>query len=125
MLTVERALCQRRPVFALSGRIDQESFKGNHALIKEHQAELVENVADILKYFDYPLSLVFKGPISPSIPLGKEEEELLQRLPSQELSIEELVAWTKWPVVKLNVLLMSLVLKKMVKEFPGKIYKKI
>ncbi len=126
MLTVERALSQGRPVFALPGRIDQECFKGNHALIKERKAELIENVHDVLKHFnDFSLPLVFKPARQAPIPLEKEEEEILRRMPLQEVSIEELVTSFQWPVAKLNGLMMSLVLKKLVKEYPGKIYKKI
>jgi DNA processing protein len=126
MLTVERALSQGRPAFALPGRVDQDSFRGNHALIKERKAELIENVEDILKNFeDCSLPLVFKSTKKPSFPLEKEEEELLRQMPIQEVSIEELVAHLQWPVSKLNGLLMGLVLKKIVKEYPGKIYKKI
>jgi DNA processing protein len=125
ILTAEKALSQKRPLFALPGRVDQESFKGNHALIKERKAELIENVQDVLKHFeDGALPLVFKTFQSSSVPLEKEEEELLRQMPVQEVSIEELVARVQWPVARLNGLLMSLVLKKMVKEYPGKIYKK-
>lgn len=125
MLTVERALGQGRPVFALPGRVDQECFKGNHALIKERKAELIENAHDILKNFDdCPLPLVFKPARQSPVPLEKEEEELLRQMPAQEFSTEELVSRTQWPIAKLNGLLMSLVLKKIIKEYPGKIYKK-
>ena len=126
ILTVERALSQGRPVFALPGRVDQDSFKGNHALIKERKAELIENGADILKYFgEGTLPLVFKTTQQSGFPLEREEEELLGQMPIQEASIEELVERLAWPVAKLNGLLMSLVLKKRIKEYPGKIYRKI
>lgn len=126
MLTTARALDQGRPVFALPGRIDQQSFKGNHALIKEGKAKLIDHIQDILHYFDdFSLPLVFKPAVRSSFSLEKEEAELLHQLPAQELSVEEILRQTQWPVAKVNVLLMSLVLKKMVKEYPGKIYKKI
>lgn len=126
MLTAERALNQGRPVFALPGRVDQESFKGNHALIKEGRAKLIENVEDILKNLNEgSLPLVFHAAPKPSIPLEREEEELLKLLPMQEASVEEIAAQTQWPIGRLNSFLMSLVLKKRVKEYPGKIYKKI
>jgi DNA processing protein len=126
MLTVERALTQGRPVFALPGRVDQDNFKGNHALIKEHKAELIESIQDITKKFgDFHSPVVFHSAKPHSIPLEQEEEELLKLMNLQEVSIEELAARNRWPVAKLNALLMSLVLKKMVKEYPGKIYKKI
>lgn len=126
MLTVERALSQKRPVFALPGRVDQESFKGNHLLIKQGRGNLIESVRDILEYFnDFSLPLTFNTSQSSLVSLEKEEKELLQQMPVQEISIEELIARVQWPVSKLNSLMMSLVLKKMVKEYPGKNYKKI
>lgn len=128
MLTAERAISQGRPLFALPGRADNDNFRGNHALIKGQKAELVENVQDILKKFTrHELPLVFKPTPAANSPifLEKEEEALLHHLPQQELSIDELAARTQLPAAKLNVLLMSLVLKKMIKEFPGKIYKKV
>lgn len=126
MLTADLALAQGRPVFALPGRADQSSFNGNHALIKEGKAALIETVEDILKTFQGrgpPLQFIPSAHHSPSL-LGKEERELLERMPAQEISIENLAAEIQWPIGKLNSLLMSLVLKKMVKEYPGKIYKK-
>lgn len=124
-LTAERALSQGRPLFALPGRADQETFKGNHALIKEKKAELIEDVHDILRRFDdSSLPLIFNPTPLPPCHLEKEEEELLRLLPSQEITIEELTTKTPWPIAKLNGLLMSLVLKKRIKEYPGKVYKK-
>lgn len=126
MLTVERALSQGRPVFALPGRADQDSFKGNHALIKERKAELIEEIGDILRILgEDSLPLVFKAAPLPFVSLETEEEELLKQMPIQETSVEDLAARVQWPIARLNSLLMSLVLKKMVKEYPGKIYKKI
>jgi len=126
MLTAERALHQGRLLFALPGRVDYPSFKGNHRLIKEGRAELIESAADVLKHFEESsLPLLFKSNTTKNCFLGKEEEELLRQMPKQEVSIEEIVNRLSWPVAKLSGLLMSLVLKKMIKEYPGKIYKKI
>ncbi len=125
MLTVERAIDQGRPVFAFPGRVDQDSFRGNHMLIKEHKAELIENVEDILKNFkDCSLPLIFKPEKKSLFPIEKAEEELLQKMPIQEISVEELSSYIHLPIAKLNSLLMSLVLKKRVKEYPGKFIKK-
>lgn len=125
VLTAEKAISQGRPVYAFPGRVDQETFKGNHSLIKEGKAKLIEGVEDILKTFhDYSLPLVFKSSPQTTISLEREEQELLKLMPVQEASIEELSMHIQWPISKLNSLLMSLVLKKRVKEYPGKIYKK-
>lgn len=126
MITTNRALSQGRKVFALPGRVDQENFQGNHQLIKNRQAELVENGLDILTHFDQLFSY-HSHKIAPLIKerLEPEEEHLIQLLPPEELSIEDIAVKTKFSMIKLNVLLMSLVLKKMIKEYPGRIYKKI
>lgn len=126
MLTAGRALSQGRPLFVLPGRADLENFKGNHSLIKEKKAILIEDSQDVIRAFEelLPASSHF-APARKSIPLEKEEEELLRRLPCEELSIEDILRQTQFPIQKLHILLMSLVLKKAMKEYPGKIYKKL
>ena len=126
MLTAERAVSQGRPAFALPGRSDQETHRGNHQLIKEGKAKLIENGRDILQFFDAcPLPQAFASFEKPHTALEKDEAELLKKMPIQEASVEELAMHVQWPIGKLNGLLMSLVLKKMIKEYPGKIYKKV
>lgn len=126
MITVQQALNLGRPVFTIPGRIDEESFEGNHYLLKNRQAELIENSKHVIIYYND----LFVSP-SPKLSekivpaLESEEEVFFRALPQQELSIEEIVMKTKLPITRINVLLMSLVLKKMVKEYPGKIYKKV
>ena len=58
MLTVEKALLQGRPVFALPGRADGEYFRGNHKLIREGKAELIEGAHHVLHYFGNNPSLM-------------------------------------------------------------------
>jgi DNA processing protein len=126
MITMDKALTYKKRLFAIPGRLDNENFSGNHVLIKNGQAQLVENAKDIMEQFDQlfggnlPPVNSFKHPI-----LEKEEEVLLSLLPNEELNIDEIVQLTKYPVTKLNVLLMSLLLKKTIKLYPGKIYKKV
>lgn len=130
MITMEKGIEQGKCLFALPGRIDHENFRGNHHLIKKGKALLVESGAEIAAYFEglfgvsIPLPSVVKVPSS-ILPLDNEEESMLRCLPSQELSIEEIFAFTKISISELNVLLMKLVLKGYLKEYPGKVYKKI
>ncbi|MBT3579630.1 MAG: DNA-protecting protein DprA [Waddliaceae bacterium] len=51
MLTSEAACSQGRPLFTIPGRLDDESFRGNHRLIKSGRALLAEGGADIAEYF--------------------------------------------------------------------------
>ena len=127
MLTMERAYRYKKPCFAIPGRLDIRTFQGNHSLIKDGYAKLVVNSEDITSSFGDLF-----GRLSPARPLSKtqislepEEHNLLSLLPNEELSIEEIIGITKLSVMKLNVLLMSLVIKKVIKEYPGKIYKKV
>lgn len=125
MITMERAATQKRRLFALPGRADQENFRGNHFLIKTGQAQLIESAEEIAKSFDDLFSLAGQpAPVTQKVPLEVEEEKFLQQLPVAEISFDEMMRVTQLPVHKLNVLLMSLIVKKMIKEFPGKVYKK-
>lgn len=125
MITMDRAYRQGRKTFAIPGRADQENFRGNHLLIKNGLAELVENADDIARHFD---NLFGSAPAAPKrkldVELDKEEESLWRLLPAEEAAFDEIHRLSKLPTSKLNVLLMSLVLKKAIKEFPGKIYKR-
>lgn len=124
MITMEEAWSQKKKLFALPGRIDNENFKGNHALIKSGRASLIEGSDDIANCFEN----LFTAAPSQAFPrtlLENEEEALLDMLPNEECSIEHILELTKLPVMKLNGLLMSLLLKKAIKEFPGKVYKKV
>lgn len=126
MITMERALEHKRRLFAIPGRVDCPSFRGNHILIKQGRAQLVENAQEIADSFDDlfgALPLVKR--VALNIPLDKEEKKLLDSFPDQEISIEQIVAKGTFSISTLNVLLMSLVLKGVLKEFPGKVYKKI
>lgn len=129
MITMERAEQQGKLLFALPGRVD-ENFRGNHSLIKQGKARLVESAADISAHFDSLFgSLLPKDTITidskPLVQLNKEEEMLLKSLPNHELSIEHILASSNMSISALNVLLMKLVLKGCLKEFPGKVYRKI
>lgn len=125
MITVERALMQKRKVFVLPGRADLESFRGNHKLIKDG-AQLIENAEDIIHSFN-DLFGHYSIPVQKQkhFQMSAEEELFWKQLPNQEVTVEEIVQLTKLPVMRINILLMSLLLKKAVKEFPGKIFKKV
>jgi DNA processing protein len=126
MITVQKAMSQDRPIFALPGRADISSFRGNHYLIKNGYARLIENAEDIANQFDQLLP-VDRSPAMAGlqIALEPEERELLNMLPLEEQSVEQIHSLSKLPIAKLNVLLMSLVLKKGIKVFPGRVYKKV
>lgn len=125
MITMARALTQKRKLFALPGRADSENFRGNHLLIKNGEAQLVENAQDIISHFqDFFGHMEVPSVREISCQINSEEEQLLKLMPNEELNIEELVHLAQLPVQQVQRVLMGLILKKIVKEFPGKIYKK-
>jgi DNA processing protein len=126
MLTMEKGWQQKHPLFALPGRADAESFRGNHLLIKKGKAHLIENAADILEHFQelLPLNSIQTIDNQPIL-LDTEEETLIGMMPPQEISLDELCSISHLPIHQVHRILMSLVLKKMIKEFPGKLYKKL
>ena len=124
MITMDRAEQQGRRLFALPGRVDIETFRGNHLLLKSGRAQLIESGNDIAEAFD-TLFAVGQAPSKPPPPpLSEEECQLMSLLPSEELPIDDIVNISKLPIMKLNVLLMSLVMKQQIKELPGKMYQK-
>lgn len=126
MSTMNLGIAKNRKLFALPGRVDYESFCGNHFLIKQGLAKLVETPQEIIADLDDQLQ---KKPLQQEkfcgILLDKDEMELLRSLPMREISIDEILLLTKMPINRLNALLMSLLLKGAIKEFPGRIYKTI
>ena len=127
MITMDRALTYKRKLFALPGRVDTQDFKGNHFLIKNGHAQLVEGADDIVHCFNDLFTRYPEPTLRPKLDniLNPEERDFLSFLPDHEVTIEEIMRITNLPVMKINVIIMGLLLKKMVKEFPGKIYKKI
>lgn len=123
LITAEKALKQKRPVFAIPGRVDSETFSGSHQLISEGKAQLIQSAEDILKALNWN---TIHTP-SPSLPLPTlhgEEQALWQKLPNEECNVEEIAQKVNLPVAKLNVLLTKLLLKKRVLKYPGNIYRK-
>ena len=126
MITMDKAFQQKKKLFALPGRADHENFRGNHDLIKNGKAQLIENAGEIIRHFDdlFPISLPSINP-GRSILFSKQEQTVLNPLSQGEMGIDALAQLTKLPVHQLHSILMGLVLKKAVKEFPGKLYKKL
>ena len=124
MITARKALGQKRLVFALPGRVDSESFSGNHWLMKNGHARLLEKATDVTEALG--LNVNVAQPSLDLLPvLSPDEQALWDALPSEEQTVEELARSTELPVAKLNILLMKLLLKKRVKKYPGNVFHKV
>jgi DNA processing protein len=125
MITMEMARKQGKFCFAIPGRIDVESFRGNHFLIKKQRALLVEKAEEML-------SILLPGTKNSSceeknyfVELSEDEASLLACFPKEEIGFETAALLSNLPIAKLSALLTGLVLKKAIKEFPGKNFKRI
>jgi DNA processing protein len=125
LITANFATEYGRQVFAVPGRIDSPRSKGCHKLIK-NGAKLCEDVEDILTEFEYlfPTSNRGKGQEGlPAMTLSESEQKVYDFLDDrEELAIDEIVRGTGLPVSTVSVALLSLEMKRLVKQLPGKLF---
>lgn len=136
LITADYALEQGREVFAVPGNISSPYSRGCHRLIKQG-AKLVERVEDIIEEISLFVcqedlsSPGFKEEGSPGSPdnsekdkvhLKPEEKALLNIIPYEPLTLEEIVSLSEMPLFQVNALLLELELKGVIKQLPGKYF---
>lgn len=117
-----------RQVFAVPGRIDSPRSKGCHELIKQG-AKLCEGAEDILSEFEYlfpmpnrPPSAAARG-VLPALALTEQEQVVLTLLRAdQPTGIDEIIQRSGLPSSAVAVGLLSLELKRIVRQLPGKLF---
>lgn len=124
LITVEFALEQGRDVFAIPGRVDSPMSQGPHAIIRQG-ARLVVSADDILQ--ELPEGCVrspaVQGPACPAdTGLKADEKDLLNIIREGSVSLDFLGVKTGKNPSGLMAPLLSLQLKKIIRELPGKIY---
>ncbi|MBL9169786.1 MAG: DNA-protecting protein DprA [Verrucomicrobiales bacterium] len=127
LITANFATEYGRQVFAVPGRIDSPRSKGCHELIKKG-AKLCEGAEDILSEFEYlfPPTNRPAGPNEsgelPLVALSENERKVMEALGLESRSIDELTRSTGLPVSVVSVCLLSLEMKRVVTQQPGKIF---
>ena len=136
LITADFALEQGREVFAVPGSIASPYSKGCHRLLKEG-AKLVEKVEDIIE--ELSLSSLIEelpslasrkddrnisgvGGVPGEIRLEPEEKRLLDFIPYEPLTLEEIVSLSQIPLSLVNALLLKLEMKGAIKQLPGKYF---
>jgi DNA processing protein len=121
LITARLALEQGREVFAVPGQIDSFRSEGTHKLIKQG-AKLVEKVEDILEEIDqfYNFSKVKR---KETVQLNSGEKEIWALLDAPKY-LDELAQALDRPVREISSRLMTMEIKGLVKELPGKQYVK-
>lgn len=118
-----------RQVFAVPGRIDSPRSKGCHDLIKKG-AKLCEGAEDILSEFEYLFPSTNRPPsagdtgVLPALELSPNEQRILDAMDGEERVIDELIRKSGLPSSAVSVALLSLEMKRLVKQLPGKLFVK-
>jgi len=118
-----------RQVFAVPGRIDSPRSKGCHDLIKKG-AKLCEGAEDILSEFEYlfpasnkPLSPAETG-VLPALELSENEQKVYDTLSKEEIGIDDAIRKSGLPASAVSVALLSLEMKRLIRQLPGKLFVK-
>jgi len=116
-----------RQVFAIPGRIDSPRSKGCHDLIKKG-AKLCEGAEDILSEFEYLFPATNRPPSSaetgvlPALDLNETEQKVYATLSNEEIGIDEVIRQSGLPASAVSVALLSLEMKRLIRQLPGKIF---
>ena len=116
-----------RQVFAVPGRIDSPRSKGCHDLIKKG-AKLCEGAEDILSEFEYLFPGSNRPPspgdtgVLPALELSANEQKVFDALDGEERSIDEVIRKSGLPSSAVSVALLSLEMKHVIKQLPGKLF---
>lgn len=118
-----------RQVFAVPGRVDSPRSKGCHELIKKG-AKLCEGAEDILSEFEYlfppsnkPASPAQTGQL-PALELSANERRVYDLLSREEISIDDVIRQSGLPSSAVSVALLSLEMKRALRQLPGKMFVK-
>ncbi len=125
LITANLASEQGRDVFAVPGKIDSNSSKGTHKLIQDG-AKLVTNWKDIASELIHEIDweTQSKAEEKPNIRLEEFEEKIYALLSTEPKQIEEIIKESKISSSKALSALLSLELKGITKQLPGKFFVK-
>jgi DNA processing protein len=129
LITANFATEYGRQVFAVPGRIDSPRSKGCHDLIKKG-AKLCEDAEDILSEFEYlfpasnrPPSPAVTG-VLPALELSENEQRVYDTLDHEEHNVDDVIRKSALPASAVSVALLSLEMKRLIKQLPGKLFVK-
>lgn len=91
-------------------------------------AKLCEGAEDILSEFEYLFPATNRPPspadtgVLPALELSTNEQQVYDCLDHQELNIDEVIRKTGLPSSAVSVALLSLEMKRLAKQLPGKLF---
>jgi DNA processing protein len=127
LITAAQALEQGRSVYAVPGHINAPSAMGSNRLIQQG-AKLVMDASDILDDLQILLPETKPSPEAaarPLPPLSEDERRVYQAIDTAETPIDTIAAKCALPSGAVSSTLLSLELKRLVKQLPGKYFVKL
>ena len=120
-ITVETALEQGRDVFAVPGQINNPLSAGPNRFLQEG-ARLITSGADVLD--EYGQNSLFAAADTPTatMTLTKEEEQVLQYVTAEPITIEELAYLSRLSMAELMPILSMLELYGLIQQMIGRKY---
>lgn len=124
IITAGQAADQGRTVFAVPGRVDSPGARGCHMLIKQG-ARLCESIDDILEEFELLIPEAKaradkEMPRRPEVSLSAEEQAVVKALWAGAVDVDTLARQTHLQSARLNVILLGLEMKRVVRMLPGR-----
>ncbi|MDZ7261153.1 MAG: DNA-processing protein DprA, partial [candidate division KSB1 bacterium] len=125
-ITADMALEQNREVFAVPGNINNPKSQGTNQLIKEC-AKLVQSAEHIIEELKPQLTSFLRRDrsLEPKISLTGPEKALLEKLSNEPIHIDKIAQMNEISTSQALALLLSLELKDLVKQLPGKMFVRI
>ncbi len=130
LITANQAAEQGRQVFAVPGRADSILSRGTNKLIKDG-AKLTEDAEDILGEFEYLLpkrateqaeAASEGGGTKPALVLSDMETKVMAQVGQEETAIDEIIRASGLTTACVSATLLSLEMKRLVRQLPGKLY---
>ncbi len=133
LITARQGMEQNRSVMAIPGRIDSAASQGCHALLKQgarlvtSPEEVIEEVQDLFVGKSARISASLANPLKkaalkeerPAPVLMAEERSVMANIEEGGTLIDVIIRKTELPAGRVNALLVSLQIKRLVKLMPG------
>jgi DNA processing protein len=122
IITAEAAMEQGRSVYALPGRIDSFASQGTNRLLRDG-AHVVTAIEDVVEAFgillgpQVGLAAVVREPVGS---LGADEQAVLACVGHEPMDVDELIRASELSAARINTLLVTMELKRLIRMQPGR-----